>query len=174
MGITMTTTGRSGKPERPSFFPIRAHLLTTCPQGRRWYPSRWSGRALCEADCALYGERQTMPLSLRASVVIACTAGSSVFAWFGASLQTVVLCRDNLPPACENLPPAALSQLWTMHPLHRPFSFVPAKETKPPFAGGRKEVKDYGDLSPGSEGREPWGGSIRLRGFCLSELFRHL
>jgi hypothetical protein len=33
MGVTMrtmtTVTGRSGKPERPSFFPIRAHLLTT-------------------------------------------------------------------------------------------------------------------------------------------------
>lgn len=29
MGITMIITGRSGKPERPSFFPIRAHLLTT-------------------------------------------------------------------------------------------------------------------------------------------------
>ncbi len=33
MGITMTMTGRSGKPGRPSFFPIRAHLLTTCKAG---------------------------------------------------------------------------------------------------------------------------------------------
>ena len=37
MGITIrtmtTVMGRSGKPERPSFFPIRAHLLTTCEAG---------------------------------------------------------------------------------------------------------------------------------------------
>ena len=29
MGITMTVTGRLGKPERPSFLSRRAHLLTT-------------------------------------------------------------------------------------------------------------------------------------------------
>jgi hypothetical protein len=29
MGITMTVTGRWGKPERPSFLSRRAHLLTT-------------------------------------------------------------------------------------------------------------------------------------------------
>ena len=123
MGITMTVTRRLGKPERPSFLSRRAHLLTTCPQGRRWYPSLRSGRALCEADCALCGERQTMlSPSLRASAVIGCTAGRSVFARFAALLQIVVLCRDILPSACENLPQhkarpsgaAALSQLWTM------------------------------------------------------------
>lgn len=41
MGITIrtmtTVMGRSGKPERLSFFPIRAHLLTTAPNGQRWY-----------------------------------------------------------------------------------------------------------------------------------------
>jgi hypothetical protein len=38
MGITMTMTGRSGKPGRPSFFPIRAHLLTTT-SSQASYPS---------------------------------------------------------------------------------------------------------------------------------------
>ncbi len=33
MGITMTVTGRLGKPERPSFLSRRAHLLTTCEAG---------------------------------------------------------------------------------------------------------------------------------------------
>ena len=93
---------------------------------------------------------------------------------FAALQQTLVPFRDNLPPACENLPLADLSQRWTMHPLHRPFSFVPTKETKPPLAGGRKEVNDYGDLSPGSKDREPWGRPFRLCGFRLSELFRYL
>ena len=139
MGITIrtmtTVMGRSEKPERLSFFPIRAHLLTTCPQCRRWYPSRWSGRALCEADCALFGERQAMPPSLRASVVIACTAGRSVFARFAAPPQTVVLCRDNLPSACENLPPAALSQLWTMLPRTVHFLLSRQKKQNRPLRG---------------------------------------
>ena len=72
MGITMTTKGRSGKPGRPTFFPIRAHLLTTCEAGGGIPPSR-SGRALCEADCALCGERQTMPQRIPA--VIVCAVG---------------------------------------------------------------------------------------------------
>ena len=33
MGITLSMTGRSGKPERPSFLSRRAHLLTTCEAG---------------------------------------------------------------------------------------------------------------------------------------------
>jgi len=76
MGIKMKTvlllTGRLGKPERPPFLSRRAHLLTTCPQGRRWCPSLWSGRALCEADCALCGERQAMSPGLRTPVAIPC------------------------------------------------------------------------------------------------------
>ena len=115
MDITMIATG-AFRETGASFFFIPKGALTHHLRSRQWYPSRWSGRALCEADCALFGERQTMPPSQRASVVIACTAGRSVFARFAASLQTVVLCRDNLPSACENLPPAALSQLWTMLP----------------------------------------------------------
>ena len=51
MGITMTVTGRLGKPERPSFLSRRAHLLTTCEAGGGIPPS--SGRALCEADAAV-------------------------------------------------------------------------------------------------------------------------
>jgi len=50
MGITIrtmtTVTGRSGKPGRPSFFPIRAHLLTTCEAGGGIPPS---GRAVRSA-----------------------------------------------------------------------------------------------------------------------------
>ena len=124
MGIMMIVTGRLGKPERPSFFIPKGaltHHRAACPAVVLLLRI---SRALCEADCALFGARQTIPPSLRALVVIACTAGRSVFVRFAASPQTVVLCRDNLPPACENLPQrkarpsgaAALSQLWTMLP----------------------------------------------------------
>ena len=41
------------------FFFRRAHLLTTCPQGKRWYPPS-SGRALLP-KALLSPERQTMP-----------------------------------------------------------------------------------------------------------------
>lgn len=130
MGITMTTTGRSGKPGRPSFFPIRAHLLTTCPQCRRWYPSRWSGRALCEADRALCGERQTIPPSLRASVVIACAAGRRLSPHLHLRYKSLSLPWDNLPPACDK--PATGSFVAEMDDAipHRPFSFACAKRNK--------------------------------------------
>ena len=54
----------AGRPGRsaPLFFSGRAHLLTTGPEGRRWYPSRWSGRALlAEAPPGLSPEGPTMP-----------------------------------------------------------------------------------------------------------------
>ena len=73
MGITMTTTGRSGKPGRPSFFPIRAHLLTTCEAGGG-IPS--SGRAVRSSRSIrrmLLQRGQTMPQHTPA--VIVCAAG---------------------------------------------------------------------------------------------------
>ena len=46
--------GMARKRAVPSFsFSRRAHLLTTCPQGRWWYPSWWSGRALSEGERGL-------------------------------------------------------------------------------------------------------------------------
>ena len=112
----------------------RAHLLTTAPRGGGGIPP--FGRAVRSARrIALCGERQTMPPSLRALVVIACTAGRSVFARFPASPQTVVLSRDNLPPACENLPLAALSQLWTMLPRTVHFLLSRQKKQNRPIRG---------------------------------------
>ncbi len=51
----------------------RAHLLTTGPEGRWWYPSRWSGRALLtETPPGLPPEGPAMP-----QVVIAGAVGSA-------------------------------------------------------------------------------------------------
>ena len=47
MGIKMTTTGRLGKPERPSFLSRRAHLLTTAQGGGGGIPP--FGRAVRSA-----------------------------------------------------------------------------------------------------------------------------
>ena len=75
MGITLSMTGAFRETGASFFFIPKGALTHHRPKGRRWYPSLRSGRALCEADCALFGERQTMTPSLRTLVVIACTAG---------------------------------------------------------------------------------------------------
>ena len=58
----------------------------------------------------------------------------------------VIICASGISPAfnavqlsdaCENLQPAAFSQLWT-ELIARPFSFTAAKETKTPPCGEQK------------------------------------
>ena len=76
---------------------------------------------------------------------------------------------------CVNLPPAALSQLWTVLAA-RPFSFSEKKQ-KQGYAVSAYPGKDviyYGDLSSGSKGRKPWIRSKCLRCGGIYELFRHL
>ncbi len=77
MGITMrlmtTATGRSGKPERPSFFPIRAHLLTTCVAGGGIPPIGRAVRSSRSIRRILLQRGQTMPRCTPA--VIVCAAG---------------------------------------------------------------------------------------------------
>ena len=73
MGITMTTTGRSGKPGRPSFFPIRAHLLTTCKAGGGIPPFSRAVRSSRSIRRMLLQRGQTMPQRFLA--VIVCAAG---------------------------------------------------------------------------------------------------
>ena len=98
MGITMIVTGRLGKPERPSFF-IPKGALTHHLRSRRWYPSLQSGRALFTKhpqDASPEGADNAAAFPCRH-----CLCGwQTAFALFAPSLQTVVLCRDNLPPAC--------------------------------------------------------------------------
>ena len=76
-----------------SFFPKGA-LTHHLPAGQAVVLPHCVRRALCAADCALFGERQTMPPCLRAAVAIVCAE------WISAPIHS----------ACENLHPAALSQ----------------------------------------------------------------
>ena len=167
MGITMTVTGRLGKPERPSFLSRRAHLLTTARRAAVVSLPLVGPCALPEASAGYFSrgaDNAAEPLGIGRH----CLCGwQTAFALFASSLQTVVPFRDNLPPACENLPPAALSQLWTM--LLRTVHFLLSRQKKQnrPLQLGRKEVKDYGDLSPGSEGGKPRGRPFCLRSFRL-------
>ena len=110
MGITMTTTGRSGKPGRVSFLPIRAHLHTTCESGGGIPPVGRAVRSARRIALSADSARQCRSVPCRHWLC----GWQKASALFASSLQTVVLFRDNLPPACENLPPAAFPQLWTM------------------------------------------------------------
>ena len=82
--------GVPGDRGAPLFLSRRAHLLTTRAAGGGMASGQ---RALCEADCALCGERQPILPGLR-------------------SQSSLAVRRDRyaVPFACENLPPAALSQ----------------------------------------------------------------
>ena len=125
MGITMIFSMRgvraTGRPV--SFFPKGAliHHL----QSRRWYPSRWVGPcALPEASAGHFsrGGRQcrkrTSPV--QSALYFALSAKRC-----GGILPLIP------PPACENLPLAALSQLWVCHVIrHTHFLFRKEKQKK--------------------------------------------
>ncbi len=145
MGITMIVTGRLGKPERPSFF-IPKGALTHHLRSRRWYPSLRSGSCALRGGCGSCGSLQTMPHHLR--VLLSLPAVLKV-GW-------VKMTHPTSAP-CVNLPPAALSQLWTALTAH-PFSFSEKKQKQgyAISAYPRKDVIYYGNLSFGSEGRKPW------------------
>ena len=92
----------------------RAHLLTTCPQGRWWYPSRWSGsRARLRAkSLATLGCAPTRLAAARRPRRDAAPAGAYRQRCQSCGFGHRCLRRGKayLPSACENLPPAALSQ----------------------------------------------------------------
>ena len=105
----------SGKPGASLFF-IPKGALTHHLQSRRWYPSRWSG------SCALHelsfrqfsrGGRQcrkrTFPVQ------------SALYLLYQQN-DEVAYCHPISPPACENLPLAAFTQLWVSHSRRHPFS----------------------------------------------------
>ena len=141
MGTKMKTmllpTRRLGKPESPSFF-IPKGALTHHLRSRRWYPSLRSGRALFPKHPSDASPEGAANAAVFQTAVIACAAGRGAAAPFAALQQTLVPSRDKPPPACENLPPAALSQKWTLPLRHRPLSFVCGKRNKTAPCRGQK------------------------------------
>ena len=144
MGITMTATGRSGKPERPSFLSRRAHLLTT-PKGR-WYPLRGSCalRSGC-GSCGSLMDNATSRLCCCHCPRSRCTAI--------ASPNTVAL-TDGIPPTARtNLPPAALFAVLTVSPADGHFLFAKKKQ--------KQERKDGENEWRSTTWKQRWSAEVR-------------
>ena len=92
-------------------FSRRAHLLTTCKAGGG---ISFGNRALCEADAAPAGALWPMPHP--AGLLSLSTQSARDFR-FGSPFYGRAIRPPILPPACENLPPAVLSQSWVRHVL---------------------------------------------------------
>lgn len=145
-----------------SFFSVKS-ALTHHLRSRRWYPS-FVGPCALRGGCGSCGSLQTMPHHLR--VLLSLPAVLKV-GW-------VKMAHPTSAP-CENLPPAALAQIWTVLAA-RPFSFSEKKQ-KQGYAVSAYPGKDviyHGNLSSGSKGRKPWSRSKCLRCGGVYELFCHL
>ena len=103
MGITIrtmtTVMGRSGKPGRLSFFPIRAHLLTTCEAGGGIPPFGRAVRSSQSIRRMLLQRGQTMPQ--RISAVIVCAAGRRPLPCLHLRCKPLSLFRTTCHPPAE-------------------------------------------------------------------------
>ena len=106
-----------------SFFPVKG-ALTHHLRSRRWYPSRWSGSCALRGGCGFCGSLQTMPHPL--PELLSLPVQPAVVVLYLQN-DEVAPCHPIPPIACENLPPAALSQIWT-ELTARPFSFSEKKQ----------------------------------------------
>lgn len=95
-------------------FSRRAHLLTTCKAGGG-IPPVGRARALftnCLSDSSPGGRqcrKRTFPVQ------------SALYLLYQQN-DEVAYCHPISPPACENLPLAAFTQLWVSHSRRHPFS----------------------------------------------------
>ena len=164
MGITMIFSMRgvraTGRPV--SFFPKGA--LTYHLQSRRWYPSRWSDRALFPkrppdtspegAGNAASGHRLCSQL-----YILICQQN-----------DVAAYCRPIPPSACENLPLADLSQLCVCR-ITRHTHFLFKKRNRK--NKNERTMKTKGYLSLGSKDYQPRCRTICCCGFCISELLQY-
>ena len=149
MGITMTVTGRLGKPERPSFLSRRAHLLTTCEAGGGIPPF---GRAVRSARRIALSAESARQCRRTCGVGRHCLCGwQTAVASFASSLQIVV---PALGQPATRLRQTCHRQLCRRdgrcHPAPSIFFCLRQKKQKRLPAGSRKDVIHYGDLSSGS------------------------
>lgn len=106
--ISSMSWERSGKPGRFSFFPKGA--LTHHPEGAVVFPAeivRSPRGIVASADAAGQGciSAKLPALSMQ----------SARNFQFGSPFYGQAIRPPILPPACENLPPAVLPQLWVRH-----------------------------------------------------------
>lgn len=153
--------GAFGQPSVPFLLSRRAHLLTT-PKGR-WYCLRQP--CALRGGCGFCGSLMDNATALRRC----CHCPRSRLYVLLHHQNSCFRFGNNSPPACENLPPAVLSQLRVSLLLRHPFSFC-EKETK---TEGERTVRTNGNLPLGSKDREPRKRTLRCGGICLSELHQH-
>ncbi len=149
--------GAFGQPSVPFLLSRRAHLLTT-PKGR-WYCLR----QLCalRGGCGFCG-------SLMDNAASHHCPRSRLNVLLHMHDKGMAICHPPQPPACENLPPAVLAQLWVSL-LRHPFSFC-EKETK---TENERTVRTDGNLSLGSKGGQQRFGAICGCRFRLFELYQY-
>ena len=152
MGITMTVTGRLGKPERPSFFIPKGALTHHLPAGQAVVAFPLVRPCALRGGCGSCGSLQTMLPRLR----------------FRSSLS-VRRDRCTDPSACENLHPAALSQRQGESKMIALLSLLRKRNRK-----NNTEVIATGNIPSGSESHQQRHGPIRMRSIGLYELFHHL
>ncbi len=128
MGIEISTMGRSGKPGRPFFSLVRAHLLTTCEAGGGIPPF---GRAVRSARRVTLSAESVSQCRrcLRASVIIACGAESGLGQNDPDHISTL------LKPATGSFT-AEMDGALT----HRPFSFAGVKRNKNASLRGKERT----------------------------------
>ena len=150
---------------------------------RRWYPFRWSGRALSEGDAGAFRSlRRTTddagkaPL-VRAAVGTVMDSASRNCRGAAAHCAARHLLLQNLPLAGFANGQAVGSHLASFYGrrdgllrLLRGLAGTNTKEKR----NQRKEVTTYRNISFGSKGRQSWSGKVRLRSVCVFELLQDL
>ena len=139
MGITMTVTGRLWKPERPSFFIPKGALTHHLPAVQAVVSLPLVG------PCALRGGLRSLR---RAPGNAAKPAGVGRHCLYGWQIGLRPVCSSAAnccplsgQPAIRLRKPATGSFVAVMDDAtpHRPFSFVSAKETKPPLTRAERK-----------------------------------
>lgn len=143
MGITMIATGAFREAGASFFFIPKGHTYSPPPKcdafWRRWYPSQWSGRALCEADAGRLRFLRKAPDDtcfvplVRAAVGTVLDSASRDFRDAAAHYAARHLLLQNLPAAgfanlqADVLHPVVAGHL-TGHSAKRIFEMIMATE----------------------------------------------
>ena len=135
----------------------RAHLLTTCKAGGGIPPVGQARALFTKRLLAAFPEGA-------GNVASEHSLCSRLYILHYQQNDEVAYCHPIPPPACENLPPAAFTQLWVSHSRRHPFLFSKEKQKE-------RTVKTNGNLSSGSKSSQPWYRKKRCCSFRLSELF---
>lgn len=137
-------------------FSRRAHLLTTCKAGGGILPVGQARALFTKRLSAAFPEGS-------GNVASEHSLCSRLYILHYQQNDEVAYCHLIPPPACENLPLAAFTQLWVSHSRRHPFSLF-ERETE------KRTVKTNGNLSSGSKSSQPWYRKKRCCSFRLSEL----